>query len=256
VSSIRRSTRSRLAERLAYLYRHDVATPLAGTVTTDGTTTIAGAGGTAFTTDFSAGDSIWIAGELEPLIVDSVTDNDTLVTTTAATTTAGGKAYANSQGLFERLGGAIGSGSIDSPQAAARIQVWPVEALAATLLDAPYIMIQAVRPSGVFGMLPSGFAQPVYEIMATLYIRTQPEQLVDGELNSDDIFLHMRDVAIKGENQYVPGKLMDPDDTDNALNIHLSAMNEETPQRFRDVTLYPLRLAYTCNENARTGALI
>lgn len=253
MTSIARSTRSRLAERLAYLYRHDVGTPLTGTVTTNGTTTVEGAG-TAFATDYAAGDLIQIAGEM-PNTVASVTDNDTLVMTTAAATSGSGKAHTNSRGLFEHFGGVIGTGSIDSPQVAARIQVWPVEALGETLAVKPLLMIQAVRPSGVFGAIPSGYAEPIYEIMATIFINTLPLELVAGELNPDDVFLHMRDVTMRGENANVPGILLDPDLTTRQLNIHVAGMNEETPRRYRDVTLYPLRIAYICRENIRTGEL-
>src|SRR3990167_1546577 len=124
MSSLTRSTRSRLAERLAYLYRHDVATALAGTVTTNGTTTVEGSG-TAFLTDYAAGDVIRIAGEV-PLTVASVTDDDTLTLDTAAATSGAGKAHTGGVGLFEYFGGVIGSGSIDTPDIAAKIDVMPL----------------------------------------------------------------------------------------------------------------------------------
>jgi hypothetical protein len=256
MTSIRRSTRSRLCERLAFVYRHDVATPFTGTVTTNGTTTVEGSG-TSFLTQYATGALIQIDGE-QPNTVASVTDNDTLVLTTAATTTGGTKGHTGSQGLFEYFGGIVGAGSIDSPQTHARIQVWPVEALGETLRTAPFVLVQPMRPSGILDAMPSGADNPLYEIMVTMFIRTEPRELVAGVLNTDDVYLHLRNVAMAGDNASVPGKLLDPDTlgTGNSLNVHLAALREEAPQRFRDVTLYPLTLAYLCRENMRTGALL
>jgi len=254
MSSIVRSTRSRLCERLAYLYRHDVATALTGTVTTNGTTAVVGSG-TTFTTDYAAGDLIQIAGE-QPLVVDSVTNATALVLTTAATTTGGSKAHTNAQGLFEYFGGIIGSGSIDTPQTAARIQVWPVEALGEGLHLRPSLMIQAARQATIYEGFPTGVDMNAYEIVATMFVTTEPRELVAGELNTDDAFLHLRDVALNGENPSAPGKLLDPDNTARALNVFLGAIKEGQPQRFKDVTLYPLHLTYVCRENIRTGALL
>lgn len=60
-----------------------------GTLETDGTDTVEGTG-TAFLTELVVGDYVYIQGEPAPLIVESITDNDTVVFTTGATTTASG----------------------------------------------------------------------------------------------------------------------------------------------------------------------
>lgn len=253
MTSILRSTRSRLVERLVYHLRHDTATALTGTVTTNGTTSVVGSG-TDFQTDFAAGDTIYIWGE-GPRTVASVESDTALTLTVAAVSTASGLAHSGAPGLFEYTGGAVGTGTIDAPQYEPRIEAWPVEAISETLRTTPFIVVQAVRPSGIFEAFPTGYNEPLYELMATLFIRTEPRRLEAGVLNSDDAYLHMRNVAISGENPHVPGKLLDPDNTARALNIHIVGINEEQPQRFKDVTLYPLRIGYVCREDIRTGEL-
>jgi len=62
-----------------------------GTVTTDGTSTLVGLG-TSFTTDFNVGDYIYVTGETVRTIA-TISDNTTLTTTLAFTTTASGLSY-------------------------------------------------------------------------------------------------------------------------------------------------------------------
>lgn len=253
MTAIVRGTRTRLAERLAYLYRHDVGDVLAGTVATDGTINIVGTG-TAFLTGYSNGAMMHIEGE-QRRVVAAVADNTHLTLTEAAVTTATGLAHANNGGLFEFCDGSIGGGSIDAPDIAARIEVWPYETIPSDIKATPTIIVQAVRPSGVFEALPSKVDEPVYELLATLFVRTLPQRLVAGALNTDDVYLHMRDVAMRGDNTEVPGLLKDPDLLTRTLNVYTSGINEDVGVRFNDVTLYPLRLAYTVREDIRTGAL-
>jgi len=59
---------------------------LTGTLETDNTDTVEGTG-TAFVAELAVGDLVYIEGEPAPLVVESITDNDTVVFTTGATTT-------------------------------------------------------------------------------------------------------------------------------------------------------------------------
>lgn len=68
------------------------ATAGTGTVTTNGTTAIVGAG-TAFTTQLSVGDWLSIVGEAVPRQVASIADATNLVLAVAATTSGAGKAF-------------------------------------------------------------------------------------------------------------------------------------------------------------------
>lgn len=194
MSDITRSTRSRLAERLAYLYRIDQ------------------------------------------------------------------KSTGNGQGLFEYFQGVIGAGSIGTPDVPAKIKVMPLSmsspSKAVVTLQAPELHIFTPHgSSGFFKPMPSGFAEPIYEILVRAYFVTETNPLTAGAINTEDAWARIRYVTITGDNARVPGKLLDPDNTANELNINIPEMVELTPQGKGDITIMEMMIGYQCREATRTGVI-